>query len=117
LSKAINGTLVKPALEKAQSLQPNSTAVLFGFGSYYLLAPRIAGGDLEKAEEYLKRTVAADPLFADAYVRLSQLYNIKGDKEKQDYYFNKAQVIDPRNEFIFDVKSKMCKFICIEKQE
>jgi tetratricopeptide (TPR) repeat protein len=112
LSKAINGTAVMPNLKKAEKLQPNSAAVAFGIGSFYLLAPTIAGGDLDKAERYLERTIEIDPLFTDAYVRIAQLYKFKGDNEKYKSYLDKALEIDPQNEIALDIKSGKCKFVC-----
>lgn len=112
LSKAINGTAVKPNLDKAQSLKPDTAGVLFGLGSYYLLAPGLAGGDKNKAEEYLKKAVEVDPLLADAYVRLAQLYNSRGERAKYDFYLNKALQIDPASELALDTKSRRCKYIC-----
>ncbi|MDD5097251.1 MAG: hypothetical protein PHU59_02025 [Candidatus Omnitrophica bacterium] len=111
-SKAVNGLAVKPNLDKAAKLQPDAAGVLFGLGSYYLLAPALAGGDKIKAEVYLKKAIAADPLFADIYVRLAQLYKIKGDKEKYGGYLAKALEIDPGNELALDTQSGKCKFIC-----
>ncbi len=112
LSKAIDGLAVKTNLDKAQRLQPNSPAVLFGLGSYYLLAPAIAGGDKEQAGNYLKQAVGADPLFADAYVRLGQLARIKGNQKEYDDYLKQALDIDPQNELALDSQSGRCKFIC-----
>lgn len=111
-SKIINGTSVFPNLKKAQKLQPKSAAVLFGMGSFYLLAPSLAGGDMEKAEEYLKDALEADPLFPDVYVRLAQVYKIKGDNDKYEMYLNQALEIDPKNELALDIKAGTCKFIC-----
>ncbi len=116
-SKAIDGMAVKTNLEKAQKLQPGSPAVLFGLGSYYLLAPSVAGGDKARAEEYLNKALQADPLFADVYVRLAQLFNIKGDKDKYVFYMNKALEIDPANELAADTLSGRCKFICTGGEE
>lgn len=113
LSKAINGLAVKPNLDKAELLQPNSPAVLFGLGSFYLLAPRIVGGDKVKAENYLKRAISADPKFAGAYLRLAQLYKIKGDMKQYDVYLKKALEADPKDEFVIDNISGKCKFICV----
>jgi len=113
LSKAINGTKVMPNLRKAKKLKPDSAGVTFGLGSYYLLAPALAGKDLVKAEEYLKRTIEIDPLFADAYVRLAQLYKLKGEKEKFQKYLSYAQDIDPGNELAQDIQSGECRFICV----
>lgn len=117
LSKAIDGLAVKKNLDKAQKLQPDSPAVLFGLGSYYLLAPVIAGGNKTKAEEYLNQALKADPLFADVYVRLAQLAKIKGNKEKYNFYMNKALEIDPGNELALDTLSQRCRFICIGGKE
>lgn len=116
-SKAIDGFAVKPNLEKAQKMQPDSPEVLFGLGSFYLLAPGIAGGDKSKAQDYFDRLLKIDPLFADAYVRLGQIAGIKGDKEKYDFYLNKALEIDPQNELAQDTKSGRCKFICTGAKE
>ncbi|MBC8436666.1 MAG: tetratricopeptide repeat protein [Candidatus Omnitrophica bacterium] len=112
LSKIFNGTAVMPNLKKAQKLQPDSSGVLFGLGSFYLLAPALAGGDLNQAEAYLTKAIEADGLFADAYVRLAQLYRLKGDDEKYDFYLSRALTINPENELALDIKSGKCRFIC-----
>lgn len=112
LSKVINGTVVLSYLKKAESLQPDGAGVLLGVGSFYLLAPTIAGGNLDKAEDYLKKAVAADPLLADAYARLAQLYKFKGSGREYEIYINKALEIDPGNELALDIKSGECRFVC-----
>lgn len=117
ISKVINGTAVMPNLKKAESLQPNSPAVLFGLGSFYLLAPRLAGGDPEKALTYLERAVRVDPMFADAYVRLAQAYGTKGDKTKYDAYMTKATSIDAESYLALDAASGRCRFICANLQD
>ncbi|MGD9015682.1 MAG: tetratricopeptide repeat protein [Candidatus Omnitrophota bacterium] len=117
LSKVINGTQVLPNLKKAEELQPDSSAVLFGLGSFYFLAPAIAGGSINKALEYLQRAVEADPQFADAYVRLAQVYKSKGEMEKYQDYLKQALEIDPNNELAKDEISGICKFNCVTVQE
>ncbi len=114
LSKVINGTAVLPSLKAAERLQPESAGVKFGLGSFYLLAPTLAGGDLERAEVYLKKAIEIDPLLADAYVRLGQLYKVKGDNVRYNEYLNKALVIDLQNELALDIKNGKCKFICLD---
>jgi len=116
LSKAVNGLAVKVNLNKAEALQPNSAAILFGLGSYYLLAPKIAGGDRKKAQEYLEKAIEQDPLFLDAYVRLAQLYRLNGDNLRYQLYLNKVSELDPQNELFLDYKSASCRFICPEKE-
>jgi tetratricopeptide (TPR) repeat protein len=117
LAKIFNGMAVLPNLKKAEKLEPDSQAVLFGLGSFYFLAPAIAGGNIEKALYYLERAIQVDPLFADAYVRLAQVYRMKGDKEKYEQYLNKALQIDPQNELAQDAKSKKCAFNCLTVKE
>ncbi|MFA5271987.1 MAG: tetratricopeptide repeat protein [Candidatus Omnitrophota bacterium] len=116
-SKVINGTGIFSTLKKAQRLSPGYAGVLFGMGSFYLLAPAFAGRDINKAEDYLKKAIVADPLFADAYVRISQVYQLKGDSKKAQIYLKKALQIDPGNELAVDIKNGSCKFICVKKTE
>jgi tetratricopeptide (TPR) repeat protein len=113
LSKAINGTKIMPNLRRAERLKPDSPGVLFGLGSFYLLAPTIVGGDLDKAGDYLKKAIEADPLFVDAYVRLAQFYKLKGDNIKYQEYLDKALGIDCLNELALDITSKKCNYICV----
>lgn len=112
VSKVVNGTAIFPSLRAAERLQPDSAGVKFGLGSFYLLAPNLVGGDVKKAEVYLKKAIEIDPLFADAYVRLGQLYKIKGEDSKYLEYLKRAEEIDPGNELAMDISSGRCKFIC-----
>ncbi len=114
LAKMINGTAVLPLLKDAERLQPGSAGVSFGFGSFYLLAPRIIGGDTDKAIAYLERAISQDPLFVDAYVRLAQGYKRKGNLEKYASLLSRALELDPQSEFALDVKKGTCRFICVE---
>lgn len=116
-SKAIDGIAVKPNLDRALRLQPNSPEALFGMGSFYLLAPRIAGGDKSKAEGYFNQAIKVDPYFADVYVRFAQLAKINGNKEKYDLYMSKALELDSQNELAIDTISGRCKFICVGGEE
>ncbi|MEI6631183.1 MAG: tetratricopeptide repeat protein [bacterium] len=113
ISKIANGTAVLPNLKKAEVLQPDSPGVLFGLGSFYFLAPGLAGGDKEKAFGYLEKALQQDPLFADAYVRLAQFYKYKGDNDKYKAYLDKAARIDPQNGLLLDALNNKCRFVCI----
>ncbi|MDD5255849.1 MAG: tetratricopeptide repeat protein [Candidatus Omnitrophica bacterium] len=113
VAKIANGTAVLPYLKKAQNLQPDSPAVLFGLGSFYFLAPGVDGGDKKKAQSYLEMAVEKDPRFADAYVRLAQLYKINGDQARYEESIKKVKEIDPQNALFLDMENKECKFICI----
>lgn len=117
IAKTVHGIAVAGYLRAAEKLQPGSAAVDFSIGSYYLLAPPAAGRDFNKAEEYLKRSIASDPRFADAYVRLAQVYRMKADKDKYREYLDRALEIDPENEVGLDIKSGRCKFVCPSPKE
>jgi tetratricopeptide (TPR) repeat protein len=112
ISKAINGTAVMSNIKKAQSLQPDSAGLMFSLGSYYLLAPALAGKDIDEAEKYLKMAIERDRFLADAYVRLAQVYKIKRKVDLYNSFLNKALEIDPGNELAKDIKSLKCNFIC-----
>jgi tetratricopeptide (TPR) repeat protein len=113
ISKIVNGMAVLPALKYAQRLQPDSPEVAFRLGCFYLLAPGIAGGDIDKAIDYLERAIKIDPLFADAYVRLAQAYKVKGDTERYISYLDRSLQIDPDNELGLDIQSGKCNFLCV----
>jgi tetratricopeptide (TPR) repeat protein len=115
ISKVVDGLSVYSNLKKAQKLLPDSAGVYLGLGAFYLLAPGIAGGDLSKALGYLEKAVALDPYMADAYVRLAQAYQLKGDPGKFEEYLNKALEIDPKNFLALDIKSEKCDLICVKQ--
>jgi len=117
LSKLINGMAVFSNLKKAENLQPDSAAVKYGLGSFYLLAPGFVGGDLKLAEEYLAKAVELDPLFPNAYVRLGEVYKVKGDKQGYGSYLKKALEIDPQNEIAISVRDGTCKYVCAEPRD
>jgi tetratricopeptide (TPR) repeat protein len=114
LSKVINGTAVFSNLKKAEKLQPDSAAVKYSLGSFYLLAPGFVGGNLELAQDYLTKSVELDPLFANAYVRLAEVYKAKNDTEKYRQYLDKALEVDPGCELAQDVKNGTCKYSCYQ---
>lgn len=103
--KVIYGSRVLPYLRKAEEIRPDSSAVLYGLGCYYLMAYPGFGRDLDKSEDYLKRLVKKDANFADGYVRLAQIYNIRGQKEEYLRSINKALEIDPKNKLAISLRS------------
>ncbi len=112
LAKILNGAAVLSVLKKAQGLQPDSAMAFLGLGSFYVLAPGFAGGDLDKGLELLQKAVKVDPKSADAYVRLAQAYKIKGEQRKYEENLNQALAIDPGNELALDTLSGECKYAC-----
>jgi len=114
VSKAINGAGVLKHLNIIQKIAPDSPVVNFGLGSYYMLIPVAFGQNFDKAQGYLEKAIAADPLFANPYVRLAQIYKQKGDMQKYEELLNKAFELDPGNELAIDIKSGECFFICLD---
>ncbi len=114
LSKAVNGAAVLPHLKAAQKIDPESISVLYGLGSFYLLAPPVLGRDIDKALRYLEQAREADPYFADIHVRIAQGYRAQGDMAKYEQAIEEALRLDPQNEIALDVQSRRCKFICLD---
>lgn len=104
LSKVSYGTRVKGFFEKARDIAPDLPEAHLGLGTFYLLAPRIAGGNLDKAVKELEYTVTLAPDFATANVRLAQAYKKKGDFEKYNFYLKRARELDPENEILKQIE-------------
>lgn len=113
--KAVNGYASLRHLRKVRELDDESFVYYLGWGSFYTLAPKLFGGDLDKAESYLKKAIEIDPLQANAYVRLAQIYQKKGNREKFEKNLNRALEIDPLNEVALDVKHGTCRFLCLDE--
>lgn len=105
-SKAAYGTRIAGYFEKAKRLAPDLSEVRLGLGSFYLLAPKIAGGNIDKAIEELESAVRLAPDFATPCARLAQAYKQKGVLEKYEFYFKKAKELDPENEVLKELESK-----------
>ncbi len=106
LAKITNGIMVLPTIKKAQNLQPEFPGVYFGLGTFYLMAPGFAGGDIEKAFIYLEKAIQLDPHLIDAYVRLAQAYKQKGDIVSFKQYIDLALEKDPRNLLANEIRSE-----------
>jgi len=97
IGKISRGLAARRHLAEAGKIDPDFPEFLFARGSYYLEAPRIAGGDIEKARKYLMRALEKLPGSADIHARLAQLYLKKGETDKYYEYLERALEIDPRN--------------------
>jgi len=99
-SKVKYGTQIRCYFLKAKALAPELPEVCLGLGTFYLLAPRILGGDLDKAINELEAAVHIAPDFATANARLAQAYKKKGLADKYNFYMNRARELDPENELL-----------------
>ena len=97
-NKLAYGLRVKGFFEKAKAIAPDLTEVHLGLGTFYLLAPSVAGGNVDRAIAELKYAVELTPDFATACARLAQAYKKKGSIEKYNFYLQRARELDPKNE-------------------
>lgn len=103
MSKVINAGKIKPYFLKARELAPDLPEVRLSMGTFYLLAPAIIGGNLDKAIKELETTVRMAPEFVTACVRLAQAYKKKGMHDKYAYYISKARELEPENEALMEL--------------
>lgn len=103
-SKIVYGFRIKSYFEKAKALSPDLSEIRLGLGSFYLLAPSIIGGDIDKAVEELQCAVELTPDFATASARLAQAYKKKGNLEKYNFYLKRTEELDPENEILKALK-------------
>ncbi len=97
------GLAARSHLRQARELDPDYPGVLFAWGSYYLMAPRLAGRDITKAKKYLYDALAKDPGFADIHATIAKLYFIKGNFELYEKYAAQAEILDPGNRIIKEI--------------
>ncbi|MCM8795723.1 MAG: tetratricopeptide repeat protein [Candidatus Omnitrophica bacterium] len=98
--KIIYGLNIKRYFLKAKELAPDLAEVYLGLGTFYLLAPKFAGGDIDKAIVELECAVRLAPEFATANARLAQAYKKKNDWVKFNFYLTRTKELDPENEVL-----------------
>ncbi len=106
-SKFAYGARIKGYFEKAKALAPDLPEVRLGLGTYFLLAPEISGGNVDRAIEELECAVNLAPDFATPKARLAQAYKNKGNMEKCNFYLKRARELDPKNEIIKEVEKSL----------
>lgn len=89
-------------LKEAQKQLPDSAEVLYAIGTYRLLTPSIAGGDMDMAVSLLERSRRLAPQNPGVYVRLAQAYRARGLAPVSRQYLEQARAIDPQDELLLD---------------
>ncbi|MCD4779495.1 MAG: tetratricopeptide repeat protein [Candidatus Omnitrophica bacterium] len=117
LSIAFHGYTSVRHLKIVRKLDPESFIHYFGWGNFYLLAPKVFGGDLKKAEDYYHKVIEMNPNFPDVYVRLAEIYKRQGEMQKYQQFINKALELDPQNPLADDILNLKCEFMCLEKKQ
>ncbi len=100
LNKLKYGAKIKPAFVKAIRLAPDLPEAHLALGTFYLLAPSMIGGNINKALVELQYSVKITPNFATANARLSQAFKKIGDEEKSKFYLKRAETLDPNAEVL-----------------
>lgn len=106
LSKVLYGTRIMGYFERALAFAPDLPEVHLGLGTFCLLAPKIAGGDVDRAIEELEWAVKLAPDFATPQARLAQAYKEKGNIEKYNFYLKRAKELDPDNEVAKEIEKR-----------
>jgi len=106
LSRVVYGTRILGYFERAVAFAPDLAEAHLGLGTFCLLAPRIAGGDVDRAIEELEWAVRLAPDFATANARLAQAYKKKGMIEKYNFYLTRAKGLDPESEVIREIEGQ-----------
>ncbi len=65
MQQAMVAGKLKKAFVKAVELDPNDVSALIGLARYYTNAPEIAGGSIEKANEFARRVQKLDPFLGE----------------------------------------------------
>jgi hypothetical protein len=102
---------VKGYFKEAQKLMPDSFEVLYATGTYQLLTPAVAGGNLDRAIGLLEKARALAPLNTNVYVRLAQGYRARGDAAAYQKNIAQAMGLDPHDELLLDYLSGEKAFI------
>lgn len=105
LNKIVYGTQIKRCFLKAKELAPDLPEVHLGMGTFYLVAPAIAGGNPDQALEELNIAFGMAPDFANVNARLAQAYQKKGDLKKYNFYLQRTKELDPGNEILKELVS------------
>jgi tetratricopeptide (TPR) repeat protein len=106
LAKFKYGTQIKGYFLKAVDTAGDLPDTHAALGTFYLLAPGIAGGNLPKAQEELTVALKLAPEFATAHARMAQYYKKTGNQKQYDYYLARAQELDPGNEVLKELQNE-----------
>jgi tetratricopeptide (TPR) repeat protein len=85
--------------KKALALDSSNPRAYACLGRKYLFAPKMFGGDVNKAIGSFLKATQLDPAFDENFVWLALAYRKKGDKQNADKALQEALRLNPRSEF------------------
>lgn len=76
---------IQKSIKQVEKLKPDffHGAVPRYWGSYYAIAPGIAGGDMDKSKENFKKSMSIAPEYLGTKTLYAEHYLVKEDKEKE----------------------------------
>jgi tetratricopeptide (TPR) repeat protein len=84
---------------RALALDPDNVEAEIGLGAYCLFAPKVAGGDRERALRHLRRAAKLDPQDPEALTWLAVAFREKGDLAEARQTLDQALALDPAYRF------------------
>lgn len=85
--------------KKALALEPNNPRVAASLGRQYLHAPKMFGGDVDKAIASFRKATTLDPANDENWVWLAIACRTKGDQAAADKAIKEALRLNPRGVF------------------
>jgi tetratricopeptide (TPR) repeat protein len=93
------GPKVKQENEKALVLDNKNPRVWASLGRQYLMAPAMFGGDINKAIESFRKSLALDPSQDETCIWLALAFKKKGDLAKARELLDRALELNPQSHF------------------
>jgi tetratricopeptide (TPR) repeat protein len=93
------GPKIKAENQRAQELDANNARVFASLGRQHLNAPKMFGGDVDKAIENFRKSIQLDPKSDETFVWLGIALRKKGDAAGAQQAFNEALRLNPRSTF------------------
>jgi tetratricopeptide (TPR) repeat protein len=91
--------------KRALELDANNPRVLASVGRQYLMAPKMFGGDLDKAIVNLQKSTERDPNGDETFVWLAIAERKKGDTDAANKALDEALRLNPRSVFAQNTKA------------
>ena len=86
--------------KKALAFDPNNPRVHASLGRQYLHAPKMFGGDIDKAIAQFKQATELDPKSDEAFVWLAVAYRKKGDTADAGKALQEALRLNPQSQLV-----------------
>jgi tetratricopeptide (TPR) repeat protein len=91
--------------QRAFQLDANNPRAFTTIGHKYLFAPKMFGGDLDKAVESFQKATVLDPHYDEAFVWLAIAYRRKGDEPHARTAVEEALRLNPKSTFARRIQS------------